>query len=459
MFGFPTRVRLLYEKEPKKLPATDVVDRNIDIAISSFAPGCEIVKDKRVLTSVGFVSYDIRYGGVDEKEGLNALEKEVWMCAQCGFTTVSEQDDFFCSICGGSIRRVKACSPLGFCTDYEAEIKDFNGRFDWIPFSTSISLDGETKLDNPNKVENLLLNNNKLPKEGLVHQINTNEGKLFKIGKLAGTKRYCARDAFNDNKKETLRIFEEEDYALIASKTTGILTAGIFSVNSDMDLNPLLDNSRGHAIRASFISWGFILRKSICDHLDIESSELDVGFHVNKEKKGELFFVEKLENGAGYCNYLNDKSQPNIPRLVLIDPLQKDGNIYSLLKDEKHIKNCSSSCYDCLRDYYNQQYHSILDWRLGLDLARVSFDNEFVADFTSEYWVLHIYELVTQLAFRKKGKRQEIDNGINIIKCGSEIYLITHPFWSDKYIQKLRKSIGYDFVEMNVFDAIREIKK
>lgn len=459
MFGFPTRVRLLYEKEPKKLPAADVVDRNLDIAISSFAPGCEIVKDKRVLKSVGFVSYDIKNGSVVEIDGLNALEKEVWMCDGCGFTTVSEQDESFCSICGGSIRRAKACSPLGFCTDYEADIKDFNGRFDWMPFSTSISLDGETKLDNPNRIDNLSLNNNKLPKEGLVHQINTNEGKLFKIGKLAGTRRYCARDAFSDDKKETLRIFEEEDYALIASKTTGVLTAGISSVNSDMDLNPLPPNSRGYAIRASFISWGFILRKSICDHLDIESSELDVGFHVNKDKKGEIFFVEKLENGAGYCNYLNDKLQPDIPRIALIDPLQKDGKIYKVFVDAKHIKNCTSSCYDCLRDFYNQQYHSILDWRLGLDLARVSFGDEFVADFTSEYWAPYLHELVDQLAIRRKGKKQEIDSGINIVENGSEIYLITHPFWSEQYLQKLRETIGYDFLEMNVFDAVREIKK
>jgi len=302
MFGFPTRVRLLYEKQPKKLPAAEVVDRNLDIAISSFAPGSEIVKDKRVLTSVGFVTYDVKNGVVVERDGLNATEKTVRMCMNCGFTTTSEQEENFCA-CRGEIQQVKACSPLGFCTDYEADIKDFSGRFDWMPFSTSISLDGGIKLTFENQVNNLILKTNILPKEGLVHQINTNEGKLFKIGQLGGTQRYCMRDSFSENKKKNLPLFKEEDYALIASKTTGVLTIGVCSLNENVDLTLLGNEKNGHAIRAAFISWGFILRKSICDYLDIESGELDVGFHVNREKKGEVFFVEKLENGAGYCNY------------------------------------------------------------------------------------------------------------------------------------------------------------
>lgn len=222
----------------------------------------------------------------------------------------------------------------------------------------------------------------------------------------------------------------------------------------------LLGNEKeGHAIRAAFISWGFILRKSICDYLDIESGELDVGFHVNREKKGEVFFVEKLENGAGYCNYISGRIHRGIPNEALIAPLQKGGDLYSIFASPEHKQNCSSSCYDCLRDFYNQQYHSILDWRLGLDLAGISFNCEFVPDFSSEYWSPYFQDVTTQLASRIGGKIQRLDKRMCAIDDGNDQFLVTHPFWSEKYIQAIRKSKGIDFLEINIFDAVRKIKK
>ena len=59
MFGFPTRVRSLYHGgRPRRWPPEQgVVDRQLDIAISQFAPGAQTVKDDQLLTSVGVVSY------------------------------------------------------------------------------------------------------------------------------------------------------------------------------------------------------------------------------------------------------------------------------------------------------------------------------------------------------------------------------------------------------------------
>ena len=59
MFGFPTRVRLLYTNWPYSgnpwPPEHGLVDRDLDIAISQFAPGSETVKDKAVHTACGVV--------------------------------------------------------------------------------------------------------------------------------------------------------------------------------------------------------------------------------------------------------------------------------------------------------------------------------------------------------------------------------------------------------------------
>src|SRR5205823_10290658 len=73
MFGFPTRVRLLYTFWPHRAaqwpPETGVIDRELDIAISQFAPGSETVKDKAVHTAVGVVDFRPAGNAVEVHDG------------------------------------------------------------------------------------------------------------------------------------------------------------------------------------------------------------------------------------------------------------------------------------------------------------------------------------------------------------------------------------------------------
>jgi DEAD/DEAH box helicase domain-containing protein len=39
-----------------------------------------------------------------------------------------------------------------------------------------------------------------------------------------------------------------------------------------------------------------------------------------------------------------------------------------------------------MRDYSNLAYHSILDWRLGLDMARLALDAAAPMDLSPLYW-------------------------------------------------------------------------
>jgi hypothetical protein len=62
MFGFPTRMRLLYHAPPssRDWPPDDKIDRELSIAISQFAPGSETVKEDAVFTAAGVVDYQRR---------------------------------------------------------------------------------------------------------------------------------------------------------------------------------------------------------------------------------------------------------------------------------------------------------------------------------------------------------------------------------------------------------------
>lgn len=204
------------------------------------------------------------FGEIKERKGINELEKNVQFCKKCGFTTVTDNLYSDCPHCKEqSIEKVKACSPLGFCVDYNADIKDFNGRFDFMPFSSVVYLDSESRLDYPFSVNNLQIHTNTLPKNGIVHQINNNNGNLFKIGKLNGTEQYVARSAFDIQKQNNVRLSNEKEYALIASKTTGVLTASIKTNDDNLDLCQLISNKKNYqAIRRSIYFIGLIIAKS-----------------------------------------------------------------------------------------------------------------------------------------------------------------------------------------------------
>src|SRR5262249_20069984 len=54
MFGMPSRVRSLYNGIRGDEALT--IDRDLDLAITEFAPGSQKTKDKRVYTSIGFTA-------------------------------------------------------------------------------------------------------------------------------------------------------------------------------------------------------------------------------------------------------------------------------------------------------------------------------------------------------------------------------------------------------------------
>ena len=164
-----------------------------------------------------------------------------------------------------------------------------------------------------------------------------------------------------------------------------------------------------------------------------------------------------MENGAGYCNYLSGRMYPKIPLDAHVKPLLKEGKIFEMLVAESHSDECYNSCYDCLRDFYNQQYHSILDWRLGLDLAKLAANEGAKIDFSENYWQPFVKKIAEILSKRMDGEAKEIGESVFSIQKQDESKLITHPFWSNSKIDKLKKIVNDKYVtELSIYDAIRK---
>ncbi|MEN9581922.1 MAG: hypothetical protein RJA70_4931, partial [Pseudomonadota bacterium] len=131
MFGFPTRVRYLYHGFPKKWPPTARIDRDLSIAISEFAPGSELVKDKVLHTAVGVVDYDKRGPKVLPVNDPLGPREALGMCRECLSVDFDHATSDSCPICGSvdMYRRVDAVQPRGFRSDYRGE--DYEGAYEW----------------------------------------------------------------------------------------------------------------------------------------------------------------------------------------------------------------------------------------------------------------------------------------------------------------------------------------
>jgi hypothetical protein len=117
-----------------------------------------------------------------------------------------------------------------------------------------------------------------------------------------------------------------------------------------------------------------MMRRAAAVRLDIDERELKVGLRViqaaNGQVTGEIFISDSLENGAGYSSYLGTPNEAENLLRFLIG--QGDPSFYAPLVAPLHAGICQTSCPDCLRDFSNLAFHNILDWRLGLDLARLA---------------------------------------------------------------------------------------
>ena len=444
MFGFPTQLRNLYTKFPDNLNTADVVSRNLSLSISEFAPGSEIVKDKVVLKSIGVVDYKNISSKIVSCDGRGLSESNIYSCTSCKTIYTSLPNDSKCAQCNeGLIKKINAITPKGYLVEYDGNTKDFDGRFEFNARAGEVTLDPNSDLKKKVHLKNIIISSNVIPDEGIVHQINDNNGDLFCLGKVRNTNNWVVKDLL-DNRNTIVE--NEQYYALLASKKTGVLTLSINEYNNHLKL----DNTNIFQ-KSIFLSFGYLIRKSICHSLDIESSEFNVGYRISPlSRNHEIFIVETAENGAGYTNFLNGETDKRKANEVFITNLLSDGPIYNGLVKEDHV-TCFSSCYDCLRDYYNQNHHHLLNWRYALDLARLCHDQDAKMDYCQDYWDSYFEKYLSKLVANKLNAKLEfVNNNYFILYPDGGRSLVTHPFWSNSYIQILMANKEYGiFIPMD----------
>ena len=121
MFGFPTRVRALFDGPPKSAFLEDhakVSERDMDIAVSSFAPGAEVLRDKQMHLCVGFAAWQFKGNNPTPVDPLGE-PKRIARCPECDATqTIEGHDISSCAVCGSAVESFNLYQPRGFRTSF-----------------------------------------------------------------------------------------------------------------------------------------------------------------------------------------------------------------------------------------------------------------------------------------------------------------------------------------------------
>ena len=302
MFGFPSRERLLYQRRPRGRKVEDKIGREIDIAISEFAPGSEMVKDKGVYTAVGLVHYErkgLKWLSVADPEGPTS---KVGLCRACG--AVDPTASAACPACATTAdedqyRIATVCEPRGFRTNYK-EPEDYDGTYEFTPRAGHARVSVTDTL-NSQVVDQMEFRHGNA-RLLVVNDASGNDFRLVSIGNWEGL---ISADLLAD--KERRRDLGLPDppsdppniqsMALGAWEVTDTLLVGLVESPTGLDLAP----TRVEA-RAAWISFGFLLRNAASRLLDIESNELRVGVFPQPHPdgvSGTAFLADRLANGAG----------------------------------------------------------------------------------------------------------------------------------------------------------------
>jgi len=493
MFGFPTRVRVLYTEWPLsayRLREGGRVDRDLDIAISQFAPGSQTVKDKLVHTSLGVADLVPEGSVVDTRPGFHPPliepSRKIGLCSNCR-AVIPQQDltDTFreadplqivvCPICQSpDLHIVDAREPRHFFTDQNPQ--DYDGQFEWQPKATYPSLSFQRNSD-----DKIVRNSSVNAVSDFVISINDRDGNggfIFYDARIKrGSKEIIplGRGAYTTDLSEARHVQIEKSsdgyrVALLSRRKTDVLLAGINKWPDGIQALPTTLEGR-----AAWYSFAFWLRTIASAYLDIDPEELQSGtrtYHGDGVPFAEAFLCDKLENGAGYCNFLG-QPETFVELLQHCDPDAKPKGSESIAAkwlQTSHL-NCDTSCNKCLRDYNNMSYHGLLDWRLALDMARIA-SGEVQIDLMSDWktspnpWKSNLQEAVqaaiVKLHFNSVEQINDLRVFVRTQKNRNKVLIETHPLWRDenstyiKTYQQVRNLYpNHEIVRMNPFRAIR----
>lgn len=428
MFGFPTRSRTLFRTAiDGTLTADQISQRPLDQAVSLFAPGAEVVNDGWVYTANGFAAvYTDAKGHVRSRDPLTS-SFHLARCRACGSSTLAGAPGAYaenrdglptiCPVCGSQVLPVRVFQPEGFRTHpvrKDDEVSDTQVAVASRPVLEWTDL-AERQPDRVGALDLWICDDANLV------TVNDNRGDQFAMHAQPSNKSVIVPNLGNQN----------PDLPPIATGAIGdvrMTDAAVFLVRSERLASVVVptdpsDCSSGHAAMVSFAE---SLRRGAQAELDIDPDELTAGLQARRHDDGTrtaaVFLADTLENGAGYAKQLAEVRIGSVLEAIRTTAGQQWAS-------GPHAA-CDSSCPDCLRSWDNRHQHTLLDWRLALDVTDLALGN----DLDLARW-FDLVPAAMETFERSYGAmvepcKPEVVEGVHVLTHGNRSVVVGHPLWS-----------------------------
>lgn len=431
MFGFPSQVRNLYLKTPESRhpwPPRATIDRDGVLAVSSFSPGSELIKDGWVYRAEGvanFVPSSPRPSLVADPLGESRIIQTCRRCAYLREIPLPVAEEVPCPQCSaepGVARMIDLRQPAGY---FGSQSRPFDGNFSWAPRAMPVRAMVNLASLLPNFVESLVTHRG----PALKYVINDNGGRHFEFVPIAEGKKFVERSFLkmqltDEMSANTQRVaigsIQPTDFLFVGPQSPKFADGWRLDLTSvNQQLSGQTDRVEGR--RAAWYSYAYLLRKIAAIHLDVQPHELIAGLYSTVHhgtSTSYAFIADELENGAGFATTLGHPD--NFAQFLgaVEENLAK-------FNDYSHSRTCKGACYRCLRDYQNMPFHPLLDWRLARDVHQLLSGRKVEIDFERQRALLNQWRLAND------GEIQEMSAGPVVVSDhparGKFVILPHHP--------------------------------
>jgi DEAD/DEAH box helicase domain-containing protein len=461
VFGFPTKVRTIWDRNilwQKDLKDRAISDRPIDVAVSNYAPGAQIVRDGWVHTAVGFSAYKPAGQRVVAIDPLG-FEHNIKQCKNLDCNAyLLDSEEAECAVCGSSnMKENPLFEPLGFRTNYEkVPFEEEDG--DTASYAGPTQLVADAEPTESKSVDSVTV---KFYEGAKTIQVNDNFESGYELVRQLDSS-VVVKDSSITAINKDIDIKKAADYSnafIGAIKHSDVLVIDLDKV--ELPGNAIrIDNEAGKAALWSFAE---AFKKGCDASLDLSPDELVVGIHPRRQNQmatASVFISDALENGAGYAVELGEKETfKRVLRAV-----QEDLN--SVWNSEPHVSNCASSCPDCLRSYNNRRIHKHLNWKLALDTVDIALGQSLSMD----RWISGSTESLQRLVDGTEGIEVTQVAGLpTVVNVSTErtlAFVFGHPLWSYDSEQLLSKpqveardqlvNAGHEVRHVSLYDIARK---
>ena len=369
-FSFPKHVVSTYitEKKDGWIATKYEVDRDLNVAISEYAPGRAIVVDKKTYQIGGFyypgserINKNWRSPAKAYVEDPNYV-KDIRYCPKCKWFGLAEEKNESCPFCGNSqltsmrpMLRPWGFGPKNACSVEEAQLKEEYSFVQQPQYSTLPNAEEMSHIEGYKNIRMASRSNQRI--------IMLNKGygdKGFMVccdcgASMPGDKVDVLKEV--NRPYMTSRVLKRCNHNNVINVNIGHdFVTDMFVLEFSLDKTKVdTDNQRELWLDRSAISLAEALRLVISKELDIEFSELITGYRIRYNHNTtfvDVYIYDNLSSGAGYAIRVAD---------IVKDILKKTRFFLMSCK-------CKSACFDCLKHYRNQMLHGRLDRFAALNL-------------------------------------------------------------------------------------------